>query len=117
MVQFLSKPSKNATQGERFFYNRLDQVFADRDDIIVYFEPDIIGLHPDVLILSPKIGIIIVEIKDYTEQFLKNAPKTGGWEYIQDEKVITISNPFDQMYQYWRSVKNLLEIVAVINST
>jgi len=109
MVQFLSKPSKNATQGERFFYNRLDQVFADKDDIIVYFEPDIIGLHPDVLILSPKIGIVIVEIKDYTEQFLKNAPKTGGWEYIQDEKVITISNPFDQMYQYWRSVKNLLE--------
>jgi superfamily I DNA and RNA helicase len=106
MANFLSKPPSTATYGERMFYNRITDFFDEQNHVIVYFEPYIGDLHPDFLILSPQHGILIVEIKDYSEKYLKSTPKTGKWERLEDEKSILIDNPFDQLYQYWRSIKD-----------
>ena len=109
MANFLSQPPLTATAGERAFYNRIKNVFIGEDHILGYFEPDIGGIHPDFLLLSPKYGIIIVEIKDYSEKYLKTISKSGKWEWLKHEKLVLIDNPFDQIYQYWRVVKDRID--------
>jgi len=106
MVNFLSKPPSTATDGERMFYNRISNFFDKQNHVIAYFEPYIGDLHPDFVVLSPLHGILIVEVKDYSERYLKSTPKTGKWESLKDEMSIFIENPFDQLYQYWRAIKD-----------
>ncbi len=106
MVNFLSKPPSTTTDGERMVYNRIVNFFDKQNHIIAYFEPYIGDLHPDFVILSPQHGILIVEVKDYSERYLKTTPKTGKWERLKDEKPILLDNPFDQLYQYWRAIKD-----------
>ena len=109
MANFLSQPPLTATNGERAFYNRIKSVFIGEDHILGYFEPDIGGIHPDFLLLSPKYGIIIVEIKDYSEKYLKTISKSGKWEWLKHEKLVLLDNPFDQIYQYYRGVKGRID--------
>jgi len=106
MANFLSKPPSTATDGERMFYNRIANFFDQQNHVIVYFEPYIGDLHPDFVILSPQHGILIVEVKDYSENYLKSTPKTGKWERLKYETPVFLDNPFDQLYQYWRAIKD-----------
>ena len=104
----LNKPPPTAMQGERAFYNRIEYFFEENNNVFSYFEPDIGGLRPDFILLSPKFGVIIVEIKDYSPDNLINIHKSGKWEKLGDGKQVLITNPFDQIYQYWRAIKNLV---------
>jgi len=106
MVNFLSKPPSTATEGERMVYNRITNFFEHQNHIFAYFEPYIGDLHPDFVILSPQHGILIFEVKDYSERYLNSTPKTGKWIRLRDEKQIFMDNPFDQLYQYWRAIKD-----------
>jgi superfamily I DNA and RNA helicase len=106
MANFLSIPSSTATVGEKKFYYRVDQVFLNENHLIGYFEPSIGDFHPDFVLLSPKYGVIIAEIKDYSGKYLKTITKAGKWERLKDDKLIQLENPFDQIYQYWRAIKN-----------
>jgi hypothetical protein len=110
MTIFLSKPSESATEGERLFSNRLEQAFETEDHIVVYFEPAIGGKRPDFLLLSPKFGIMVVEIKDYLEDNLSIVSKSGNWE-IRDEtdNLVSVSNPFDQINNYNRDVQDCVD--------
>ena len=109
MANFLSEPPLTAEPGERAFYNRIKQAFIGEGHILGYFEPDIGGIHPDFLLLSPKYGVIIVEIKDYSEKYLKTISKSGKWEWLKHEKLVLLDNPFDQIYQYYRAVKDRID--------
>ena len=100
MAIFLSELSETATSGERAFFNRIQSIFAEVNHMIGYFEPDIGGLHPDFLLISPKFGITIVELKDYSESYLKTISKTGKWERLRGNNIKLINNPFDQLHQY-----------------
>ncbi len=106
MVNFLSEPPSTATAGEKAFYNRINSIFIEEDHVLGYFEPNIGDIYPDFLLLSPKYGVLIVEIKDYSEKYLKTMSKTGKWEMLKDEKKKLITNPFDQIHQYWRVIKD-----------
>ena len=105
MANFLSDPPETATDGEKEFFSRIQSVFPEENHIIGYFEPDIGGLHPDYVLLSPDFGILVVEIKDYSERYLKEISKSGKWESLKDENSIFIENPFDQINQYYRVIK------------
>ncbi|MFX0010137.1 MAG: UvrD-helicase domain-containing protein [Candidatus Hermodarchaeota archaeon] len=106
MANFLSEPPETATSGEKAFFSRIQSIYPEESHIIGYFEPDIGGLHPDYVLLSPKFGIVIVEIKDYSETYLKEISKSGKWERLKDENIIFVDNPFDQIHQYYRVVKD-----------
>lgn len=80
MANFLSKPPSTATKGERLFYNQIESVFAEENHLIGYFEPYIGNLYPDFVLISPKYGIIIAEIKDYSKKYFKAIPKYRNWE-------------------------------------
>jgi hypothetical protein len=58
----------SATTGERQFFRTLKTFLPD--DYIVYFEPDIQGRRPDFVIIGPDLGIVVLEVKDYTKSTL-----------------------------------------------
>ena len=76
----LNKPPKTATSGERSFFSRVQEIFSEKDAMIGYFEPDIGGLRPDYLLLSPFFGVVVVEIKDYSPNELVTITKSGNWK-------------------------------------
>jgi hypothetical protein len=57
-----------ATTGERLFFRTLKLFLPD--DYIVYFEPEIQGKRPDFVIIGPDLGILVLEVKDYTKKTL-----------------------------------------------
>ncbi len=57
-----------ATTGERLFFRTLKLFLPD--DYIVYFEPEIKGKRPDFVIIGPDLGIVVLEVKDYTKNTL-----------------------------------------------
>ncbi|MFX1374123.1 MAG: NERD domain-containing protein [Promethearchaeota archaeon] len=109
MANFLSIPPLTATDGEKRFFSRIDQVFLNENHLIGYFEPYIGDLHPDFVLISLKYGVVVVEIKDYSGEYLKTITKSGKWERLKDDNTIPIKNPFDQLYQYWRAIKDRIE--------
>jgi hypothetical protein len=58
----------SATAGERLFFRTLKTYLPD--DYIVYFEPEIQGKRPDFVIIGPDLGIVVLEVKDYTKNTL-----------------------------------------------
>lgn len=58
----------SATTGERLFFRTLKTYLPD--DYIVYFEPEIQGKRPDFVIIGPDLGIVVLEVKDYTKNTL-----------------------------------------------
>ncbi|WP_026575710.1 3'-5' exonuclease [Bacillus sp. UNC438CL73TsuS30] len=57
-----------ATTGERLFFRTLKTYLPD--DYIVYFEPEIQGKRPDFVIIGPDLGLVVLEVKDYTKKTL-----------------------------------------------
>jgi hypothetical protein len=58
----------SATAGERLFFTTLKTYLPD--DYIVYYEPEIQGRRPDFVIIGPDLGIVVLEVKDYTKKTL-----------------------------------------------
>jgi len=58
----------SATAGERLFFRTLKTFLPD--DYIVYFEPEIQGKRPDFVIIGPDLGLLVLEVKDYTKNTL-----------------------------------------------
>jgi hypothetical protein len=102
----LNKPPPTATIGERMFFNRVERIFPSNNNTIGYFEPEIGGLRPDFLILSPHFGVIVIEVKDYSPTKLLEIAKSGDWQMRKGNGRAFIVNPFDQIYQYWRAIKD-----------
>ncbi|WP_214795440.1 MULTISPECIES: 3'-5' exonuclease [unclassified Exiguobacterium] len=72
----------SATAGERLVFRTLKRYLPD--DYIVYFEPNIHGRRPDFVIIGPDLGLIVLEVKDYTRSTL--------YQLNHDEWMITPAN-------------------------
>ncbi len=57
-----------ATAGERLLFRTLKDYLPD--DYIVYYEPEIHGKRPDFVIVGPDLGLLVLEVKDYTKNTL-----------------------------------------------
>ncbi|MBY0121470.1 nuclease-related domain-containing DEAD/DEAH box helicase [Bacillus sp. S/N-304-OC-R1] len=57
-----------ATTGERLLFRTLKTYLPD--DYIVYYEPEIHGKRPDFVIIGPDLGLLVLEVKDYTKNTL-----------------------------------------------
>ncbi|RKN77077.1 3'-5' exonuclease [Paenibacillus ginsengarvi] len=56
---------RSATAGERILFESLKAHLPS--DYIVYYEPEIRGRRPDFVLIGPDLGIVILEVKDYTK--------------------------------------------------
>lgn len=57
-----------ATAGERLLFRTFKTFLPD--DYIVYYEPEIHGKRPDFVIIGPDLGLLVLEVKDYTKNTL-----------------------------------------------
>lgn len=58
----------SATAGERLLFRTLKEYLPD--DYIVYYEPEIHGRRPDFVVIGPDLGVLVLEVKDYTKNTL-----------------------------------------------
>ncbi|KEF35850.1 nuclease-like protein [Schinkia azotoformans MEV2011] len=58
----------SATVGERLLFRTFKTYLPD--DYIVYYEPEIHGKRPDFVIIGPDLGLLVLEVKDYTKNTL-----------------------------------------------
>jgi Nuclease-related domain. len=62
-IQHSKKLPVTSTKGERKVVGRLSKLLDESYSL--YFEPMIGKLTPDVLIVGPNLGLLILEVKDY----------------------------------------------------
>lgn len=96
------------TPGERRLAERLEQKLDD-DYLLWYDVP--VGpkhLHPDFVVMHPRRGLLILEVKDWRLSTIQRADKQN-WEIIPDGIPKSVINPLEQARQYAHQVVNALE--------
>lgn len=94
------------TAGERMVFKTLREHLPD--DYLVYFEPEIAGRYPDFVIIGPDIGIVVLEVKDYTRAKLQSV-NSDTWTILTDAGEKRITSPLKQARDYMFKIMNRLE--------
>ena len=69
----------NSSNGERRLFKYLTKKFESDPSVSCYYEPLIGDARPDFLLLSPTIGIVVIEVKDYSENSIREVSPTSSW--------------------------------------
>ena len=96
------------TSGERRLAERLEQKL-DADYLLWYDVP--VGpkhAHPDFVVMHPRRGILILEVKDWKLSTVQQADKQT-WVILPDGVPKSVINPLEQARQYAHQVVNALE--------
>ena len=96
------------TSGERRLAERLEQKL-DADYLLWYDVP--IGprhLHPDFVVMHPRRGLLILEVKDWSPKTIQQADKQS-WQVFIDGRLKTQPNPAEQARQYAHAVVDALK--------
>ncbi|BBD79928.1 DEAD/DEAH box helicase [Aerosticca soli] len=106
-------PSRNSclprmTGGEKRLSERLEQKLED-DYLLWYDVP--VGprqLHPDFIVLHPRRGLLVLEVKDWKADTIRRADKTQ-FTLIAERGLTTVNNPLLQARAYAVEIKMMLE--------
>ncbi|MEB3886249.1 NERD domain-containing protein [Lyngbya sp. CCY1209] len=83
--------------GERHL---LDFLIKNLDDHYeIYVQPFLNGDKPDIVILKPDAGVLIIEVKDWHLRHYKN-PKGGRYPWILIKNNCKIRSPLEQVHTY-----------------
>jgi hypothetical protein len=96
------------TPGERRFAHRLQEKLED--DYLCWYDVPVgpSRLHPDFVILNPRRGLLILEVKDWKLDTIKAADKKS-LTIITDHGLKTVFNPLEQARLYAQAVSDLLQ--------
>lgn len=97
------------TSGERRLAERL-QDKLDQDYLLWYDVP--VGarqLHPDFLVLHPRRGLLVLEVKDWKLDTLRQADKQSWTILAAQGQLKTVISPMEQARQYAHQVVQALE--------
>jgi len=108
LIPSLSASLRRMTSGERRFAQRL--VDKLEDDYCCWYDVPI-GVatrHPDFVLLSPRRGVLILEVKDWRLESIERADKSQFSIHTESgpKKVV---NPFEQARQYAHAVTRVLQ--------
>ncbi|MBA4329338.1 MAG: DNA helicase II [Polaromonas sp.] len=96
------------TSGERRLAERLEQKLDD-DYLLWYDVP--VGpkySHPDFVVMHPRRGVLVLEVKDWRLSTIKQADKQT-WEILPDGIPKNVLNPLEQARQYAHQVIDALQ--------
>lgn len=103
-LEAAKKAKQKPTEGEIFLLEYLESRFGD--DVEVYSQPCFNGDHPDIVLISPNEGVIIIAVKDWNPS-LYGIDKNNKWSVKAFSQ--PVKSPFQQVYAY---KKNFFEIHA-----
>lgn len=78
----------NASQGEKEVFSILQNL---PDDYIVYYEPVISQRYPDFIVIGPKLGVLIIEVKGWRQNHLQS---------VNTNEVMVLENGVLAPYQH-----------------
>lgn len=95
------------TQGERRFAERLEQKLED--DYLAWYDVPIgpKQAHPDFVVLHPRRGLLILEVKDWRLDTVRKASKQT-WEILAGGQPKSVMNPIEQARHYAHQVVDAL---------
>ena len=108
LIPSISACVSRMTGGERRVAERLEQKL-DHDYLLWYDVP--VGpkhSHPDFMVLHPRRGMLVLEVKDWRLSTILQADK-GTWDIMGDAGPKTVASPLEQARQYAHQVVNALE--------
>lgn len=108
MAYMIPEPiPKKATLGEKLLFSTFKEHLPE--DYIVYYEPNINGRRPDYVIIGPNLGVLVLEVKDYTENTLYQLNSDEWWIRTKIGQLEKVSNPYKQAREYAFLVSNKLK--------
>lgn len=98
-----------AMPGEKKIFNLLREALDDK--YIVYFNPIISGsipVNPDFIILGDDLGVVVLEVKDYTTDTIR---EINQYKFVigTNGQKISIKNPYVQVKRYAETLKDILD--------
>ena len=108
LVPSLASCVNRMTSGERRFAQRLQSHLED--DYLCWYDVPLGAKqrHPDFIILHPARGLLILEVKDWKIESVREATRTSV-ALLTARGIEHLSNPLEQARQYAFAVKELLE--------
>lgn len=87
------------TSGERRFAERIEQKLDD--DYLVWYDVPVgpKNAHPDFVVLHPRRGLLVLEVKDWRFDTIRQASKQT-WDIAPDGVPRTVANPLEQARHY-----------------
>ncbi|ENQ8764123.1 NERD domain-containing protein, partial [Vibrio parahaemolyticus] len=70
------------TYGERYTLDQKLKKLLNNEDCYVYVQPNINSLRPDFVIIGKSFGVLVIEVKDWSEEFILSL----------NQKVVTCTN-------------------------
>ena len=107
VIPALSICVSRMTQGERRTAERLEQKLDD--DYLVWFDVPVgpKHAHPDFVVLHPRRGLLILEVKDWRLETIRTASKQT-WEILAQGVPKSVPNPIEQARHYSHQVVDAL---------
>ena len=95
------------TSGERRFAERIEQKLDD--DYLAWYDVPVgpTHAHPDFVVLHPRRGLLILEVKDWRLDTIRQAGKQT-WDIAPDGVPKTVANPLEQARHYAHQVIDAL---------
>lgn len=90
----------NASQGEKEVFAILQNL---PDDYIVYYEPVISQRYPDFIVISPTLGVLIIEVKGWRQNHLKSV-NTQEVMILENGVLVPQQHPLRQARAYMYSL-------------
>ncbi|MDO9005038.1 MAG: 3'-5' exonuclease [Aquabacterium sp.] len=109
--QGLSHVDKRCNPGERRVLNQIKRCLED--DYLVWHDIPVgpKALQPDFVILSPRWGVLLLEVKDWKRSTLASATKDRV-ELTLDRGLVTDANPLRKVRDYAMELVNLMQMDA-----
>lgn len=108
LIPSYSTCATRMTPGERRFAQRLESKLED--DYLCWYDVPIgqSMRHPDFVVLHPKRGLLILEVKDWKLDSIKSITKSDV-SLLTSRGLVHKPNPLEQARQYTHAVVNALE--------
>lgn len=92
----------SATAGERLLFRTLKDYLPS--DYAVYFEPEIGGNRPGFVIIGPDLGLVVLEVKDYTRSALFEVDRDEWRLHASGGQIEAVMNPYQEARESLRQV-------------
>ncbi|WP_338864650.1 DEAD/DEAH box helicase [Myxococcus stipitatus] len=102
--------------GEKRLARRLEEKLED--DYLLWYDVPIgrTGHHPDFIVLHPRRGILVLEVKDWKRDALRDIDKARA-TLLTESGLKEVVNPFEQSRGYAQDIASLLEKDPVLRHT
>ncbi|WP_205519649.1 3'-5' exonuclease [Pyxidicoccus caerfyrddinensis] len=94
--------------GEKRLARRLEEKLED--DYLLWYDVPVgaTGHHPDFIVLHPRRGILVLEVKDWRREAIQSIDKAGT-TLLTSSGPKRVTNPFEQARVHAQHIKTLLE--------